>query len=68
MKHKIIITSINGRIVSIASSGDTEIYLMESNINGNHVSKLTPDIEFENGEGHKLYREEVAEFLKKHGV
>ena len=68
MKHQVIITSINGRITSITSSGETEIFLIEANTKGSHMSKLEPDNEFRKGKGHELYRGEVAEFLKKHGV
>lgn len=64
MKHKIIISSVNGRITSICASGDTEIFLIEERPNQKSIAKLEPDILFENGKAHELFNGEHAEFLK----
>ncbi len=69
MKHKIIVHQVNGRIVHIAASGETEIYLIESAPNSHIVSKLEPDFEFEAGKAHEIYSDEsIKEIFKTHNV
>ena len=66
---KVIITSVNGRIVNIATSGDAEIYLIESTISSESMSKLEPDFQFLSGEAHRLTsNNQISQFLKKHNV
>ena len=68
MKHRIVITQVNGKIVHIATSGETEIYLIEKRIGVDICSVLEPDYEFESGKAHEIFKGETQEFLKKHGV
>ncbi len=68
MKHKISIHQVNGKIVHISTSGETEIYLIEKRIGKDVCSKLEPDYEFEVGKGHEAFMGESRQFLKKHEV
>jgi hypothetical protein len=69
LKHKIIIHQVNGRIVHISASGETEIVLIESSPNRHIVSKLEPDFEFESGKAYEIYSDQdTSEFLKKHEI
>ena len=69
LKHKIIIHQVNGKIVHIATSGDTDIILIESTPNNHNICKLDPDFQFESGTAHQIFTDgETSEFLKYHNI
>jgi hypothetical protein len=69
LKHKIIIHQVNGRIVHISASGDTDIILIESGVNSHNICKLEPDLQFEAGKAHEMFSdEETCDFLKHHKI
>lgn len=69
MRHKIIIRQVNGKIVHISASGETDIVVIESTPSHHSISKIEPDIEFESGKSHEFYsHKETSEFLKEHGI
>lgn len=67
MKHRIIITQVNGKITSVMASGETQVYLVQQGQGLDSVAVIDPD-EFEIGKAHEAFMGNAKQFLKEKKV
>jgi len=67
MKTRIIIYELGGKIHSVHTSGESEVYLVKQGQGLDSVTIIEPD-EFEIGTAHKAFIGKAGQFLKEKKV